>query len=64
MPFEIPDSWEWCRLKDIAQSNIGLTYKPTDITGNGIPVYRSNNIQNREIDKSDIVCVKTQILEK
>ena len=64
MPFEIPDNWVWCKLEDIAQSNIGLTYKPTDITEEGIPVYRSNNIQDRKIDKSDIVRVNAQILEK
>ena len=64
MPFEIPEGWVWCKLEDIAQSNIGLTYKPTDITEEGIPVYRSNNIQDRKIDKSDIVRVNAQILEK
>ena len=54
----------WCKLGDIAQSNIGLTYKPTDITDNGIPVYRSNNIRDRKIDKSDLVRVNAPILEK
>ena len=62
--FEIPKSWMWCKLGDIAQSNIGLTYKPTDITDNGIPVYRSNNIRDRKIDKSDLVRVNAPILEK
>ena len=62
--FKIPNSWTWCKLGDIAQSNIGLTYKPTDITGNGIPVYRSNNIRDRKIDKSDLVRVNAPILEK
>ena len=64
VPFEVPESWVWCKLEDIAQSNIGLTYKPTDITEDGIPVYRSNNIQDRKIDKSEIVRVNAQILEK
>ena len=63
-PFEIPGSWKWCKLEDIADSNIGLTYKPSDISGDGIPVYRSNNIQKRSICIDDIVRVKTQILEK
>ena len=62
--FEIPNLWTWCKLGDIAQSNIGLTYKPTDITDNGIPVYRSNNIRDRKIDKSDLVRVNAPILEK
>ena len=64
MPFEVPSSWEWTTIGDIAESNIGLTYKPTDICDNGIPVYRSNNIQNRRIDKTELVRVDTRILDK
>lgn len=60
-PFEVPDSWEWCRLEEIATSNIGLTYKPSDVSTNGIPVYRSNNIQNRSIDLNDLVRVNAVI---
>lgn len=41
-----------------------MTYKPTDICDYGIPVYRSNNIQNRCIDKTDLVRVDTKILDK
>ena len=63
-PFEVPTSWEWTTIGDIAESNIGLTYKPTDICDYGIPVYRSNNIQNRCIDKTDLVRVDTKILDK
>ena len=64
VPFEVPSSWEWTTIGDIAESNIGLTYKPTDICDNGIPVYRSNNIQNRRIDKTELVRVDTRILDK
>ena len=64
MPFEIPESWVWTTIEDIAESNIGLTYKPTDICANGVPVYRSNNIQNRRICLKELVRVNTNILEK
>ena len=50
IPFEIPQGWEWCRLGEIGLSNIGLTYKPTDISTEGIIVLRSSNIQNNKID--------------
>ena len=63
-PFDIPQTWSWVKLGDIASSNIGLTYRPTDITLDGIPVYRSNNIKNGVIDTSDIVRVNTKILNK
>ena len=45
LPFVIPSSWEWVKLSGIAKSNIGLTYRPTDIVSTGVPVYRSNNIR-------------------
>ena len=64
MPFEIPENWVWTTIEDIAESNIGLTYKPTDICANGVPVYRSNNIQNRRICLKELVRVNTNILEK
>ena len=64
VPFEVPSSWEWTTVGDIAESNIGLTYKPSDICDDGVPVYRSNNIQNRRIDKTELVRVNAKILDK
>lgn len=64
MPFEVPSSWVWTTVGDIAESNIGLTYKPSDICDDGVPVYRSNNIQNRRIDKTELVRVNAKILDK
>ena len=64
LPFVIPSSWEWVKLFGIAKSNIGLTYRPTDIVSTGVPVYRSNNIRNGKIDTTDLVKVSTKILEK
>lgn len=63
-PFELPKGWCWTTVGNIAESNIGLTYKPSDICLDGIPVYRSNNIKNGHIDLSDVVRVNTKILEK
>ena len=61
VPFEVPVGWCWCKLEDIAQSNIGLTYKPADVTTNGTPVLRSNNIQNNKLCLDDVVRVTTEI---
>ena len=63
-PFEIPTSWEWTSIENIAESNIGLTYKPSDVSNTGIPVFRSNNIQNREISLENLIRVNTEIQSK
>ena len=64
IPFEIPSGWEWCRIRDISQSYIGLTYKPTDVTQAGTIVLRSSNIQEGQLDLNDIVRVSTPIPDK
>ena len=45
----------------IGKTNIGLTYKPEDISPNGTIVLRSSNIVNGKIDYTDIVKVNSQI---
>ena len=60
-PFELPDGWEWCNLSMIGYTNIGLTYKPTDIFQDGTIVLRSSNIINGKIDLTDLVRVNTTI---
>lgn len=60
-PFILPEGWAWCRLGEIGSTNIGLTYSPNDISDSGIPVLRSNNIQNGTIDLNNLVRVKVEI---
>ena len=43
----------------IGTTNIGLTYKPTDIVADGTMVLRSSNIINGKIDLSDLVRVNS-----
>ena len=64
VPFDIPDSWEWVRLGNIGETNIGLTYKPSDVTSDGVPVLRSNNIQNGQIDYSEQLYVSCAVPER
>ena len=63
IPFEIPETWKWVRLGEIGVTNIGLTYKPTEVSTDGTIVLRSSNIQNGKLDLSDIVRVKKDIPE-
>lgn len=59
-PFEIPPKWKWVKLSAIASSNIGLTYKPTDLIDDlgGTPVLRANNIQDGKLNLEGLKRVK------
>lgn len=61
---EIPSNWEWCRVRNVSNSYIGLTYKPTDIDEKGTIVLRSCNIRNGKLAFDDIVRVSSSISEK
>ncbi len=61
IPFDIPNNWAWTRLGNIGQTNIGLTYKPTDISSKGTIVLRSSNIKKGKIDYNDIIKVSINI---
>ena len=63
IPFEIPESWEWCRLSMVGTTNIGLTYKPTEVKESGTIVFRSCNIKNGKINFTDLVRVQADIRE-
>lgn len=56
--------WVKVRLSDIAEYFNGLTYSPKDVNGTGTIVLRSSNVQNDELDFSDIVRVSRPIKEK
>ena len=54
----------WCSVQDVADSNIGLTYSPSDLSEKGIPVLRSNNIQKSHLFFKNVVKVSCQISNK
>ena len=56
--------WEVKKLKDIAVSQIGLTYKPENVSTEGTVVLRSSYIQDSNLDFSDIVRVNCNIKDK
>lgn len=64
-PFDIPTSWEWIKLGEIIDTNIWLTYSPSNIVNSWwVAVLRSNNIQKWKMDYSNLVYVNTKIPEK
>lgn len=62
-PYKVPRNWCWVRLGSLGYTNIGLTYKPANISATGTIVLRSSNIQNGQMDYSDIVSVEMDIPE-
>jgi type I restriction enzyme S subunit len=57
------NGWEIRRLPEIAEYFIGLTYSPKDVSNKGTIVLRSSNIQNDELDLSDLVRVARPVKE-
>ena len=51
IPFDIPDNWNWCRLKDVCSIFTGATFKKEDAsTGSkGVRVLRGGNISPFEL---------------
>ena len=63
-PVENDKGWEMKRLGDISQSQIGITYKPENVSDdNGTIVLRSGNIQESALCFNDIVRVNCDIKE-
>lgn len=58
------EGWEIKKLSEIAEYFNGLTYSPKDVSHKGTIVLRSSNIQNDELDFSDIVRVNVNVKEK
>ena len=64
-PITNEKGWEVKKLGEIATSQIGITYKPENVSDNdeGTIVLRSSNIQNSTLCFEDIVRVKCEIKE-
>lgn len=63
VPYELPEGWQWVRMGEIGETNIGLTYTPSNVSDFGTPVLRSNNIQNGKLDLSDLKRVDVEVKE-
>ena len=48
--FEVPSSWVWCRLEDIAYVASGSTPDKTCFVENGVPYIKMYNLRNQKID--------------
>ena len=50
VPFEVPSSWEWCKLEDIAYVASGSTPNKDSFVPDGIPYIKMYNLRNQKID--------------
>ena len=55
LPFDIPDSWEWCKLKDVAFVNGGFAFKSTDFINKGTRVIRISDFNENGFINTKIV---------
>jgi type I restriction enzyme S subunit len=44
LPFEIPDTWEWTRMRNLMQVIGGVTYDKNDVSTTGIRILRGGNL--------------------
>lgn len=58
------NGWEIKKLGEVAEYFNGLTYSPKDVSNEGIIVLRSSNVQNDDLDFSDIIRVNLTVKEK
>jgi len=63
IPFEIPKSWVWCRLGEIANNVEYGSSEKADIITTGVPILRMNNIKDGKTDFTNLKYVKRTIAE-
>ena len=56
VPFEIPESWEWCRLKNMSQLLGGYAFKGNAYTNKGIRVIRISDFDNYGLLYNEYKC--------
>ena len=55
IPFDIPESWKWVRLGDLANINGGFAFKSTNYTSEGVRVIRISDFNERGFANDKIV---------
>ena len=48
LPFEIPESWQWVRVRDCTALFNGQAFKPSDWTATGLPIVRIQNLNDEK----------------
>ena len=64
IPFEIPESWVWCKFQDIANSELGKTMNKASDKGGEVPYLCSINVYWDKVDLSNVKIAPFSIAEK
>lgn len=65
LPFQIPETWTWCKVKDLLEIQTGASFKKEQANANkkGIRILRGGNIlPNKYIFKDDDVFVSEEFV--
>lgn len=65
LPFQIPKTWTWCKVKDLLEIQTGASFKKEQVNANkkGIRILRGGNIlPNKYIFKDDDVFVSEEFV--
>ena len=65
LPFQIPETWAWCKVKDLLEIQTGASFKKEQVNANkkGIRILRGGNIlPNKYIFKNDDVFVSDEFV--
>lgn len=60
LPYEIPESWEWVKVKTVLKVKNGIAIDSSEYGKGEIPLVRISNIQNNKIDLLETVTIKFQ----
>lgn len=63
IPFDIPESWKWCRLSDIIDVRDGTHDSPKYVPM-GIPLVTSKNLSNGSIDYGNVKFITQEDADK
>ena len=61
VPFEIPESWCWCKLSDACNFESGYAFSSDDYKDKGIPLVRISNIQDGLVSLDNCVYIEGDI---
>ena len=61
MPFEIPESWCWCKLSDACNFESGYAFSSDDYKDKGTPLVRISNIQDGLVSLDNCVYIEGDI---